>query len=103
MGKHKKWYYGVVKKIICTAYTSKEKSPVVIDTQKAIAKAYNELELTEDGEIKQRIVKDILLTGRETYVSLSMKAYVTERTQMRVVSDFVYQVAEILGYEEISP
>lgn len=103
MGNPKKWYFGVVKKIIRTAYTSKEKSPVVIDTQKAIAKAYNELELTKDGEIKQRIVKDILLTGRETYVSLSMKAYVTERTQMRIISDFVYQVAEILGYEENKP
>lgn len=103
MGRPKKWYFGVVRKLITTAYSSEETSPVIVDTKEAITKVYEALGVTEDGQVKQRIVKEILLTGRESTTSLYMKIYVSERSQMRVISNFIYQVAELLGYEENKP
>ena len=97
MGKPKYFYYGVTRKLI--EYSLKQKSHCrqLTGTREAMKKVNSNIIASEGGEREVKMILDIL-KGKESYTSSSIKYFFNEKTIQQKVSDYIYSVADLIGF-----
>ncbi len=99
MGRPKKWFYSPVRQGIINCAKHKSDCVPVVKYREAVEKVLKEMETEQDGKDKVYSIKTILLEQSETYVSVGLYLYRESKTIQKYVSEFVYRVADELGYK----
>lgn len=100
MSKPKFWYYSTVEKLIAQSYCRGRASEQLNNVWYAIERTKADIENLPNGNRINELMTKLLLERSETIQSTALKYYVCESTVIKLKSDFIYRVADYLGYTE---
>lgn len=98
---HKKWYF-TVKNLISDVLNGEiskeaENGKIICGCVTAVVK---KTAARQDGSIRLLVVDETIKRRNKYVAGVAMKLYVSERNVNRYTSDFVYAVAEEMGYKK---
>lgn len=98
MGNPKYYYYNVARKLIEYSLKQKSQCKQLTSTREAMEKVNSMIIASEGGEREVKMILDIL-KGKESYTSSSIKYFFNEKTIQQKVSNYIYSVADLIGFD----